>query len=166
MKCLINLHKSMSHNFSKKIEDAIEFYFHNHFVNYGLYPDTNINIYFLDNIPTNISTKKSYCVGKTIFEKDNYTIFVKRNISTKQLIKTLFHELTHVKQHCEERYYFIDRNVLWEYNKLYLFNDQNTIDYNVYCSFPWEIEARQIEDHLYKLLKSNTFWYKLWNYFK
>lgn len=90
------------------------------------YPNIEIDIEF-------VSTPGGGCID---MEDGNFTIEVNKRLVTKSIIKTVLHEMIHVKQYAEGR---LTQNE-WEgkpHPKL------------PYRELPWEIEAYKMEDELY-----------------
>lgn len=75
-----------------------------------------------------------------------FTIVVSDKLSRKNFIKTLLHELVHVKQYLlgelKDNY---NGNVKWK-KKYY----EDTATYYAYINMPWEKQAYQVSEILYK----------------
>jgi hypothetical protein len=163
----ISVPKLFSFYTKNNIEDAVKFYFENYFTDWYKFKSTNLYIIFVDNIisTSTENTDNVVVVGKAYPMDDKYIILIKSNIDYNDIIITLFHELTHIKQYCEKRFILDKTAVLWNNKKLYLIGKHIAID--TYINFPWEIEARDVEKDLFKLWKSKqTFWNKIINYIK
>lgn len=83
------------------------------------------------------------CAG--IFKATNpsqYEIELDCTLSIPNMIKTLFHEMTHAKQEVFEEFYFTDEEFIFQ-SKIY------PIDLD-YSEFPWEIEAFTMQEIIYK----------------
>ena len=72
----------------------------------------------------------------------DYTITLNSNLSLMNMIKTLAHEMVHVKQHAKKELKDSNGAIIWK-KKLYR-------DYN-YFEAPWEVEAYSMEDDLLEL---------------
>jgi len=82
-----------------------------------------------------------------------HTIYINKNIlgNRYKLLKTLMHELVHIKQYISGKMSWVKYNsksekvfVFWKQKKMGEFSDLE------YYSSPWEIEARKIEDRMWK----------------
>lgn len=78
-----------------------------------------------------------------------FEILINRNLVKYNQIKTICHEMVHVKQFARKELRDFNYNVFkWKGEKL-------TIDDNDYYSSPWEVEALSKEKPLYKLYKKH-----------
>lgn len=80
---------------------------------------------------------KRHQYGLCDYNKDEITITIAKRLSPENVIRTIFHELVHVKQYETGRLEF---GMIWE-GKIY------TCDYD---SRPWEIEAFELEEYMIK----------------
>ena len=78
---------------------------------------------------------KRHQFGLCDYEEDEVIIFIAKRLSVENVVRTLFHELVHVKQYESGR---LDHNKLWE-GKLYDCN---------YYEYPWEVEAFDLEEKM------------------
>lgn len=82
------------------------------------------------------SLKRHQC-GLCDYDEDEIVIFIAKRLSPQNVIRTLFHELVHVKQHHTGR---LDYNRVWE-----------GVVYDCeYADRPWEIEAYDLEEKMMK----------------
>lgn len=82
------------------------------------------------------------------------TIRIRYN-SDKTMIKTLFHEMQHLKQYLSGRLRYYDHIPIWD-GKPYNIR-RSSLTYFEYLALPWEIDARNAEAMLYKKWwRSNT----------
>ena len=85
--------------------------------------------------------------------ENKYIIHLYSYKSLRNIISTLFHELTHVKQHIYDNFYVTNGGARW---KSWYYVQQN----QDYWNAPWEVEARKSEIILRKefftLLKNNA----------
>ena len=98
-----------------------------------------INLRFIENLPvcgfTEVDGHNSRGIPR------EFTLELKRSMSEKEMIKTLAHEMVHVKQYA---YREIDeRGTMWLSRKL----DHDSVPYH---KRPWEKEAYQAEERLYQ----------------
>jgi hypothetical protein len=78
-----------------------------------------------------------------------YEIRLNRNLLTtsEELLKAVFHEMTHVKQFVENGLRIYHRAAKWEKNDYKLVTNED------YWMSPWEMEARAMEEPLYHLFE-------------
>lgn len=72
---------------------------------------------------------------------DKYLIRISAGMTQKDLICTIFHELTHVKQYAYEELDLSFTSAIWR---------GKTLSVGEYYNQPWEREARDMERFLYK----------------
>lgn len=142
MKKLIKFPKTFSENKKQKIRDAIHFYFDEYITE----PENCVlKIIFTENIKTvdvlNDSRQIDGFGELTFYDNGDYNIKVKKSLNTDDIIKTLFHELTHLKQIVEKRYIPVPMGILWENEKVY---SKENITFSDYENFPWEVDARKV----------------------
>jgi hypothetical protein len=92
--------------------------------------------------------------GDCIKLTDNkFVIHIYADKSLRRTISTLFHELTHVKQHIYDGFTLTNTSAIWKSDYLHLSEED-------YWDSPWEVEARQYERKLRKeffdLTKNNS----------
>ena len=94
-----------------------------------------------------------YLTRPTKKTSNTHTIYILKGIlnSRYKLLKTLIHELVHVKQYTSGKMAWVKYTskskkvfVFWNKKKLGEFRDLD------YYSSPWEVEARRIEDKMWK----------------
>ena len=82
-----------------------------------------------------------------------FVIHLYADKSLRRTVSTLFHELTHVKQHVYDGFTLNDTSAIWKSDYLHLTEED-------YWDSPWEVEARQYERNLRKeffnLIKNNS----------
>jgi hypothetical protein len=89
----------------------------------------------------------------TIQDDGNILIDVMPTMSRAGLIKTIFHELTHLKQALSGKMeYGPDGDKIW---KKQLFRNADSQPDYIYQNFPWEVEARKFEKTLYRQYRSH-----------
>lgn len=79
----------------------------------------------------------------------SFTIVLDKNLTGNELIKTIAHELVHVKQYVKgelKERYKPKHHHLW-HNKKFTVNDSN------YNDVPWEVEAREFEIKLFNIYR-------------
>lgn len=92
-------------------------------------------------------------------------VHVKSTIFTNDLLDTIFHELTHLKQH-------LVGDLKMEYNRdiwkgaPFPTTNFTKLKYTTYLALPWEVEARKVAKEMLILFKQSrsrkkTFWQKL-----
>lgn len=108
---------------------------------------------FLKNIEKN---EKIFIYGITLFEDNSYSpkefqVFIKNNLSKKNTLKTIAHELVHVYQYRIKklRCLYNFKKTIWE-NKEFISENTNG---NCYNEEPWEKEAFYIEQKIYNEYK-------------
>ena len=98
-----------------------------------------------------IIRKKLWADGFCQYEDSNihprsFILEISNKLDGEELIKTVAHELVHVKQYVKNELrerYKPNHHHMW-HQELIIVNDDNFYD------VPWEIEARELEDVLYK----------------
>ena len=80
---------------------------------------------------------------------DTYEIFLNVNTDPVQLLKTICHEMIHVKQISDGALQVFDTGFAW-FGKFFSFGDL------VYSKRPWEVEARKCEAALFTKVLSNV----------
>lgn len=80
-------------------------------------------------------TLRNYQFGFCDYDEDEIIITIAKRLSPKDAIRTLFHELIHVKQHLDG---ILERGYVWR-GQVY------ERDYN---ELPWEIEAYDLEEKM------------------
>lgn len=93
--------------------------------------------------------------GFCIYEDSNvrpreFTIEIDKGMSDENIIKTIAHELVHVKQYVKgelKERYKPNHFHMW-HDELIIVNDDNFYD------VPWEVEARKLEQELFLLYES------------
>lgn len=147
------LAKKLSNEQREFMRDAVKFAF-NHMVKTKQRRDFTISVVFKD---------MKGLIGETVYRKCYYrrlfTVYldskqIKKNRKTnlkkfEDVLKTLFHEMVHVKQYLQEEIkedVYKDGSVLYNGKK---FKDADTSDLE-YWDKPWEIEAYGREIGLYK----------------
>ncbi len=83
-------------------------------------------------------TLKKHQCGFCDYDEDEIIVTIAKRLSEKDIIRTLFHELVHVKQYSDGR---LNHKRMWE-GKVY------DCDYE---NFPWEIEAYELEEKMMKV---------------
>ncbi len=85
--------------------------------------------------------------------ENKYIISLFAGHSLGRVISTIFHELTHVKQHLRDDFVMMERGAIWR--SYFIVYDKKD-----YWQLPWEIEARESEKILRKefanLAKNNS----------
>jgi hypothetical protein len=89
-------------------------------------------------------TLKKHQCGFCDYDEDEIVVTIAKRLSGKDIIRTLFHELVHVKQYSDGR---LKHNKIWE-GKL--------IESDDYENFPWEIEAYELEENMMKVFYSSN----------
>lgn len=81
--------------------------------------------------------EKGKC-GYCDYDEDEVIITIAKRLSLKEILRTLFHEMVHVKQHVEGRleYGYKWMGIVYEDN---------------YHNLPWEIEAYELEERMMKI---------------
>jgi hypothetical protein len=80
-------------------------------------------------------TLQKHQCGYCDYDEDEVIITIAKRLPTKDAIRTMFHELVHVKQHADGR---LERGYVW-YGQVYEC---------VYNELPWEIEAYDLEEKM------------------
>lgn len=94
-------------------------------------------------------------------------IHVKSTIFTGDLLNTIFHELTHLKQHLVGDLKIEYNRDIWKGASFPVINFRSpNFKYKVYHALPWEVEAREVAAEMVRLFKQSrstkkTFWQKL-----
>ncbi len=73
--------------------------------------------------------------GYCDYEEDEVIVTIAKRLSRKEVIRTLFHELVHVKQYTDGR---LENGYKW-LGKIYE---------DAYSKLPWEIEAFELEEKM------------------
>ena len=87
-----------------------------------------------------------YCFPESTYRPREFEIEIDKNLSLEQLIKTLFHELVHVKQYARGELVEQSANAIKSSTK-WKEKDHSTTPYS---KQPWEREAFKLQDKLYK----------------
>lgn len=74
---------------------------------------------------------------------DRYLVKISGNQSEEEIVETLFHELTHVRQYALGYLEDVDEQVVYWLGHYYRGDFENT-DSLEYWDAPWEVEARQV----------------------
>lgn len=82
-------------------------------------------------------TLKKEQYGFCDYEEDEVIIIISKRLSVKDIIRTLFHELVHVRQYESKR---LKHNGIWE-GRIYDCE---------YDKLPWEVEAFELEERMMK----------------
>jgi hypothetical protein len=86
-------------------------------------------------------TLEKHQCGFCDYDEDEVIITIAKRLSTVEIVRTLFHEMAHVKQHADGR---LESGYKW-CGKVY------EADYD---KLPWEIEAFDIEEKMVKAFYS------------
>ena len=97
------------------------------------YSYLNLNI----DLSIEFQTLKKEQYGFCDYEEDEVIIIISKRLSVKDIIRTLFHELVHVRQYESKR---LKHNGIWE---------GRTYDCE-YDKLPWEVEAFELEERMMK----------------
>jgi len=118
------------------------------------YDTMTVNIYKLNNM---FDTENLVIVAHTVenkFEKHNFMIYLKEDLSYDLMKSTLSHELIHIQQIENNKLSFFDNGYVWSKDS---FNYKNV----VYENRPYEIEAfnnmTNVKSKLNKLYEKNVF---------
>lgn len=97
-------------------------------------------------IEIEVEFEKDYYAAGDCFSHDefNFEIGLSLSLNWHELVKTIIHEMAHVKQYYTGRLIEKEKYVIWEGKKY-----PKTLDYLVR---PWETEAYKIENELFSLL--------------
>jgi len=118
------------------------------------YDTMTVNIYKLTDMFDNGDMILNAHTVANPFEKHNYMIFMKDNLSTEDVKSTLSHELIHIKQMDDSKLSVFDKGYVWNKDS---FNFKNV----TYESRPYEIEAFNgmtgVKIKLDKLYEKTTF---------
>ena len=97
---------------------------------------------------------KDGCKGDCTWEDDNlrpreFTVRLDTEMPRQTQFKILAHELTHVKQYARGELFDTCRldKIRWK-RRMYAYPDK--VSNRVYMKWPWEVEARKMEQVLYK----------------
>ncbi len=85
-------------------------------------------------------------------EENIYEIEIKGSLDRKSFVSTLAHEVAHANQFAEGRLQHSSRNFVWS-SVLYSTADHT---HEEYMAWPWEREARSIEDSYMSILENRT----------
>ena len=118
------------------------------------YDTMTVNLYKLTDMFDNDDVILNAHTVTNAFEKHNYMIFMKNDLSYEEMKKTLAHELIHVKQMNDSKLYIFDKGYVWNKDS---FNYKNV----TYESRPYEIEAfngmAEVKSKLDKLYEKTEF---------
>ena len=98
------------------------------------YDDVNINIHLKEELSDQLN---GWCQHNS---DNNYEICVDKSLPTDELIKTVCHEMVHVKQGVRNELVCSYRN---KYSRLWLGTEYTD-------ELPWEVEAYELENILFK----------------
>lgn len=116
--------------------------------------DADLTLHFFYGEPLLVDGDGSMEFGSFLphgWKSDKASVKVRHNIFIPILeYRTLFHEMVHVKQYAEERmipgYY---GEVRWEGN-IFSVGSDGDMSAQQYLNLPWEIEAREVAQKLFK----------------
>ena len=118
------------------------------------YDTMTVNIYKLTDMFDNDDMILNAHTVANPFEKHNYMIFMKNDLSTEDAKSTLSHELIHIRQMEDCKLSIFDKGYVWNKDS---FNYKNV----TYDSRPYEIEAfnssSSVKSKLDKLYEKTTF---------
>lgn len=83
-------------------------------------------------------------------DEDEHIIFVSAGQSPIDIVKTIFHELWHVRQYIYDGLELQPNVASWKGREYAFSLDQ---EYDDYYNLPWEVEARAMEKKLFKRYK-------------
>lgn len=164
MKKLVKFPQTFDENTKQEIRDSILFYFDNVLHNHNT---GTLKIIFMEDLSTIkknkiISENKIKNCGLAILNADNYVVYINQTMCLDEIIKTIFHEFTHVTQHIQKRYRVVGSQVVWE-NRIPFPILQIDMDFDRYQKLPWEIEAHNVENEMFEKWKryKPTVWNKV-----
>lgn len=111
-----------------------------------LSPNVELKVYVSDTLPTNLW---GLCLPTDDDRKlpREFEIFLSSTISRKKSIKTLAHEMVHIKQFARGEFKVYDKGKYkWMGKQLFMTEQQ-------YRKMPWEVEAHLSEKYLYDAYK-------------
>lgn len=88
-------------------------------------------------------TMKNHQCGLCDYDEDEVTIFIAKRLSPKEAIRTIFHELVHVKQYADGRLENGSPQI-WE----------GIAIEDAYENLPWELEAFELEEQMMRTFYS------------
>ena len=94
-------------------------------------------------------TGDPYAPGSCIDADDRYIVHISGAQTEDEIVETLFHELTHVKQYEDGHLQDIDEDVVYWLGNYYRGDFQDTFS-KTYWNAPWEVEAREVGEELRK----------------
>jgi hypothetical protein len=131
----------------KIILEAIKFYDSILFSNKN--NELTVSIHFISNYIEKSGLIAQCCCSQTHINPKYFTITIEKKQTISAIVKTLAHEITHVKQFATSKLKYRKTH------KAYLWNNikHKTIDieYEDYLNLPWEVEANVMEIILYNL---------------
>lgn len=83
------------------------------------------------------------------FDEDDHMIFISANDDIALVIKTVFHELWHIRQYIYDGLELENNVAQWKGAQFSY--DRYTEDFDEYLNYPWEVEARNMEEKMYKI---------------
>ena len=129
------------------------FFFSNSLLTTRMNKKINLKIIFIEDF-----YKKSKCLGTCTWTDNNerpkhFEIELDANLSPKQTLRALAHEMVHLKQYAtgQMKDLYSDQSTKWE-GKIHKYVDNQPNDY---WTYPWEIEAYGREVGLYVMFKSH-----------
>lgn len=82
------------------------------------------------------------------FDEDEHMIFVSADKDPVLVIKTVFHELWHIRQYIYDGLELENKTAFWK--GAYYSSYDEEMDFDEYFALPWEVEAREMEERTYK----------------
>lgn len=129
------------------------FFFSNSLLSTRLNNKINLRIVFIKDF-----YKVSKCLGTCTWTDNNdrpreFEIELDDNLSPKQTLRALAHEMVHLKQYAtgQMKDMYSDQSTKWE-GKIHKYVSEQTNDY---WTYPWEIEAYGREVGLYVMFKKH-----------
>ena len=100
---------------------------------------------------TKLNGAYGFCVYEDSHVKPReFTIEINKGLSKEDIVRTIAHELVHVKQYVKgelKERYVPDKHMMWH-------DERVDVGLSNFYNVPWEVEARKFEDELYMKYES------------
>jgi hypothetical protein len=123
-----------------------------------------LDFYFFDDLESSVEDKDKITVGRfKLNTRGHSEILLKKNRPLSSLIKTAFHEITHLKHHLDFDVCYTQYGKTWR-GTMYPVVDRN--NFEQYWNLPDEIDARVSENKMFirwtfnRIIKQIMFWRK------
>lgn len=134
-----------------EIKEAVHFYA-DHLMPQSLIKKLKIIIRFVQGLENAAEVTHN---GESSVRPKSFLIYINSSLSRIKTLKSLGHEMTHVKQFATGELTYLASSVKWK-DGYYPFPDEGDAPPETYWNAPWEVEAFGRETCLYHLYKKHA----------